>query len=559
MMQTSMSIMNGHYASQEVLGNGTYGCVLRCADTRSGEQVAVKISQKDAAYRRSAMNEIRVLQLLSHNEESLKMLDFFEENGRLCIVSELLRTNFYELLRAHRFQPFSLEAVRIAGERVVKALSELHSLGYIHCDIKPENVMLRPSENDHRNGEDFTKTCLIDFGAVRQFHENTYYDVQSLWYRAPEVLLGLPYTSLIDAWSLGCLLFELYTGKPLFPGETPQEQINNIVYTVGLPSLKAMTFGANTTSLLIPQNTNGVNAEANLHHLIKKYRYNSGKVQQPYSPSSEEMAFVNLLCNLLNPDENLRMSCTEAMYHVYFSHYSQRKDIGNMILSPRSLSSSGFIPTGECNYAGGMSSSGSDIHSFSFHDHVVQQQQQQQQQQSSTIIPLGSCNVVPLINFVGNPSPTMLPPPPPNLVTAAASTTSTTTTNASNVSIMPPHVFIQNNVYPNTSTSAVQSVPFHMQQPHTECLVNSCASSMVNTPTKCLCSFPMPSQQHQQQVQQFHGGQKWNANIAPSRIITGTRCNQLLYNGCMVNHIESDHVVYQVPVMNYPDGLIYAP
>ncbi|KAH9577954.1 Protein kinase domain [Trypanosoma melophagium] len=564
MMQTSMTIMDGHYVPQEVLGNGTYGCVLLCVDTRSGEQVAVKISQREAAYRRSAIKEIQVLQLLAHNEESLNMLDFFEENERFCIVSELLRTNFYELLRAHGFQPLSLDAIRIAGERVLKALSELHSLGYIHCDIKPENVMLRPSDSDSRNIEDFTKTCLIDFGAVRHFHENTYYDVQSLWYRAPEVLLGIPYTPLIDSWSLGCLLFELYTGKPLFPGENPQEQINNIVCTLGLPSMKAMTLGANITSLQVPKNTKGINAEANLHCLIKKYRYNSGEVQPScsLSSSSEEVAFVNLLCKLLQPDESLRMSCTDALYHVYFSHYySQRKDTGNIVPSPLSVSSNSFMPTGECNFSGGLSPSGSDIQNFSFHEHVQQQQQQQQKQQSSTIIPLGSCNVVPLMTFVGNPPANMLPPPPPTSTSNPIKTTTatTTTTNASGVAIAPPHVFLQNIVYQNTSASAVQPVPFHIQPPHAECLVNSCASSMANTPTKCLRSFQRPSQPQQQIRQQNHCERNWNTTIAPSRMIAGSRCNQQLYNGGMVRRIDTDHVVYQAPLMIHSSGVIYAP
>jgi serine/threonine protein kinase len=89
----------------------------------------------------------------------------------------------------------------------------------LHCDVKPENVM---SEIDSQS------VRLIDFGAVRPMVNNDYFDVQSLWYRAPEVLANQRYDHRIDVWSLGCMAVELWTRSPLFPGQNPAEQIRRI-------------------------------------------------------------------------------------------------------------------------------------------------------------------------------------------------------------------------------------------------------------------------------------------------------------------------------------------
>jgi serine/threonine protein kinase len=300
------SMKDGRYLPISTLGTGTYGQVIRCADTIAGAHVAIKIAHKEPAYRRSALNELRVLRLLCGTPEVLRITDSFEDEGRICIVGEILHKNMYEVLKDNSFAVMPLRHVASVGRSVLTALSALHAQGYMHCDIKPENVMLRGADDD------FTNCCVIDFGAVRLLSENAYYDIQSLWYRAPEVICGLPYTPLIDSWSVGALLYELHTGSPLFPGDTPQEQLFSISETLGYPSDEAMTLGKNAPSLIFEMPLEGPK-----NPFEKVVVDNNSAVRD---------RFCDLLMCLMNPNEKCRMTCSEALRHPFFTAGSPSMD-----------------------------------------------------------------------------------------------------------------------------------------------------------------------------------------------------------------------------------------
>jgi dual specificity tyrosine-phosphorylation-regulated kinase 2/3/4 len=97
----------------------------------------------------------------------------------------------------------------------------------IHCDIKPENILLRQHNK--------TGVKLIDFGSSCFEDEKLYTYIQSRFYRSPEIILGLPYSTQIDMWSFGCLLCELYAGYPLFSGDSEQDQLLSIMEVLGVP------------------------------------------------------------------------------------------------------------------------------------------------------------------------------------------------------------------------------------------------------------------------------------------------------------------------------------
>ena len=106
-------------------------------------------------------------------------------------------------------------------------LALLRENSIIHCDLKPENVLLRhPSKSSVK---------VIDFGSSCYKHEKVYTYIQSRFYRSPEVILGLPYDVSIDMWSFGCILAELFTGYPLFPGENETEQLAYTMEMYGVP------------------------------------------------------------------------------------------------------------------------------------------------------------------------------------------------------------------------------------------------------------------------------------------------------------------------------------
>lgn len=118
----------------------------------------------------------------------------------------------------------------------------LQQLGLIHADLKPENIMLvDPMRQPYR-------VKVIDFGSASHVSKavcNTY--LQSRYYRAPEIILGLPYCEAIDMWSLGCVVAELFLGWPLYPGSSEYDQIRYISQTQGLPTEHMLNNASKTT------------------------------------------------------------------------------------------------------------------------------------------------------------------------------------------------------------------------------------------------------------------------------------------------------------------------
>ncbi|KAK4830326.1 hypothetical protein QYF61_010090 [Mycteria americana] len=137
------------------------------------------------------------------------------------------RINLYELIKKNNFQGFSLSLIRHFTQCVLRCLQVLYQERIIHCDLKPENILL------YHKGQGSVK--VIDFGSSCYEHQRVYTYVQSRFYRSPEVILGHPYAMAVDMWSLGCIMAELYTGYPLFPGENEVDQLACIMEVLGLP------------------------------------------------------------------------------------------------------------------------------------------------------------------------------------------------------------------------------------------------------------------------------------------------------------------------------------
>lgn len=140
---------------------------------------------------------------------------------------ELLHTNLYDFLKLHKFKGFSLEFIHRIAIQVLQALLLLHHRQIIHCDLKPENIMLR---QENKSG-----VKVIDMGSSCTTHKTIYTYIQSRYYRAPEIILGVDYSTPIDMWSFGCILAELYSGMPLFPGESELQQVGLMVELLGVP------------------------------------------------------------------------------------------------------------------------------------------------------------------------------------------------------------------------------------------------------------------------------------------------------------------------------------
>ena len=140
--------------------------------------------------------------------------------------------NLYELIKKSKFQGFSTAIVRKFGHSILMCLDMLYRNRIIHCDLKPENIHLKQS------GKSGIK--VIDFGSSCYEHQRVYTYIQSRFYRAPEVILGAKYGMAIDMWSFGCILAELLTGYPLFPGEDEADQLATMMEMLGEPPQKML-------------------------------------------------------------------------------------------------------------------------------------------------------------------------------------------------------------------------------------------------------------------------------------------------------------------------------
>jgi len=231
---TAGEMLADRYELKQRIGKGSFGQVVRCWDHKKGMEVAVKIIKSKKPFMVQAQTEIKLLELLEENDpqgqsQTVRMMHHFIFRNHQCIVFEMLYCNLYELLRNTNFKGISLNLIRKFARQILRTLAFLSQLPdpVIHCDLKPENILLcHPRKSAIK---------VIDFGSACKQTEKMYSYIQSRFYRAPEVLMGLLYNTAIDMWSLGCVLVEMHTGEPLFAGKSTHDQMGKIVEVFGLP------------------------------------------------------------------------------------------------------------------------------------------------------------------------------------------------------------------------------------------------------------------------------------------------------------------------------------
>lgn len=333
------------YVVLDILGTGTFGQVVKCRQSDTGQIVAVKVIKNQPAYFKQAWLEINILRMLHLNNPAedtrhiVKLHAHFEHRGHLCLVFERLSINLYELLKQNSYAGIGLDLVRIFLVQILQALDVLVRSEIIHCDLKPENILVKAL--------DTTELKIIDFGSACQLHYPIYSYVQSRFYRSPEVLLGWPrYDSKIDMWSLGCVAAELFLGIPLFPGQSEMNMIARIVEMLGDPpdrflercqysckffngprhghhphsmhlyQLKTIEQYERENATSLPE-WKRFFTDRTLRDIILKYRTRSSLLH-PEELSLRE-SFVDLLSGMLKYDPRDRWSPEEAREHPFLS------------------------------------------------------------------------------------------------------------------------------------------------------------------------------------------------------------------------------------------------
>uniref|UniRef100_A0A8C8C6M0 non-specific serine/threonine protein kinase n=1 Tax=Oncorhynchus tshawytscha TaxID=74940 RepID=A0A8C8C6M0_ONCTS len=238
--------VSNSYEVLEFLGRGTFGQVAKCWKRGTNEIVAIKILKNHPSYVRQGQIEVSILSRLSTENADefnfVRSYECFQHKNHTCLVFEMLEQNLYDFLKHSKFSPLLLKSIRPVLQQVATALMKLKSLGLIHADLKPENIMLvDPLRQPYR-------VKVIDFGSASHVSKavcSTY--LQSRYYRAPEIILGLPFCEAIDMWSLGCVIAELFLGWPLYPGASEYGQIRYISQTQGLPAEYLLSAGTKTS------------------------------------------------------------------------------------------------------------------------------------------------------------------------------------------------------------------------------------------------------------------------------------------------------------------------
>lgn len=204
----------------DFLGKGSFGQALKCIDHVTKEIVAIKIIRSKEKFQHQARVELQILQHLKDQDPEdtnniIQIKDSCEFRKHLIISFELFSINLYEFIKNNNFQGVSLSLIRRFAIQILQALKYLREENVIHCDLKPENILLKSPDKSGIKIIDFGSSCFAD--------QRIYTYIQSRFYRAPEIILGVPYTTAIDMWSFGCILVELATGFPIFPGESEHE------------------------------------------------------------------------------------------------------------------------------------------------------------------------------------------------------------------------------------------------------------------------------------------------------------------------------------------------
>lgn len=293
------------FTIHSMIGEGTYGQIYKCTDRNNdNRQVALKkvklYNEQQDGFPITSLREITCLRACIGHRNCVQLIDIAV--GRLrdevYLVLEYCDHDL-ELLLSKFHYPFSESDIKSVMHQILSAVSFIHDRGMIHRDIKPSNILY----------DQYGCIKLADFGSCRYENRrgNMTVKICSLWYRAPELLLGSrQYYSSIDEWSVGCIFGQLLIKQPLFSGQNEVDQINQIFETLGCPN---MIIWPELDQLPLVKDGTIDFARAR-----RRNEYNNLLVLCP-SLSKEGFELLN---RLLAYDPSRRLTANDAMNHVYF-------------------------------------------------------------------------------------------------------------------------------------------------------------------------------------------------------------------------------------------------
>nr|VDD05122.1 unnamed protein product [Brassica oleracea] len=313
------SVIGGRYYITEYIGSAAFSKVVQAQDLHNGVDVCLKIIKNDKDFFDQSLDEIKLLKHVNKHDPAdehhiLRLYDYFYHQEHLFIVCELLRANLYEFQKFNQEsggEPyFNLSRLQVITKQCMDALVFLHGLGIIHCDLKPENILIKSYKK--------CEVKIIDLGSSCFHSDNLSLYVQSRSYRAPEVILGLPYDEKIDLWSLGCILAELCSGEVLFPNEAVAMILARIVAVLGPIETEMLEKGQETDKYFTK--------EFDIYHLNEEsneveYIITEESCLEDQLHVSDEL-FLDFVRSLLEINPLRRPTALEALNHPWLSSSS---------------------------------------------------------------------------------------------------------------------------------------------------------------------------------------------------------------------------------------------
>ncbi|CAG9580316.1 unnamed protein product [Danaus chrysippus] len=219
-----------NFSRVEKIGEGTYGVVYKARDKVTGKEIAlkkIKLENEPEGVPSTALREISVLRELKH-PAVVRLLDVLLADTKLFLVFEFLHMDLKRLMDITK-GPLQLDLVKSYLRQLLEGVAYCHAHRVLHRDLKPQNLLV--------DVEGHIK--LADFGLARAFGipVRAYtHEVVTLWYRAPEILLGAKfYSTAVDVWSLACIYAEMASGRTLFPGDSEIDQLFRVFRALGTP------------------------------------------------------------------------------------------------------------------------------------------------------------------------------------------------------------------------------------------------------------------------------------------------------------------------------------
>lgn len=293
------------YEKLEKVGEGTYGKVYKAKDKATGQLVALKktrLEMDEEGIPPTALREVSLLQMLSQSIYIVRLLAVEHVDNKhgkplLYLVFEYLDTDLKKFIDSHRKgpnpRPLPPSLVQSFLFQMLKGVAHCHSHGVLHRDLKPQNLLV-----DKEKG--IVKIADLGLGRAFTVPVKSYtHEIVTLWYRAPEVLLGSThYSTAVDMWSVGCIFAEMARKQALFPGDSEFQQLLHIFRLLGTPTEKEWP---------------GVSSLRDWHAYPQWEPQNLAR-----AVPSLGLDGVDLLSKMLKYDPAERISAKAAINHPYF-------------------------------------------------------------------------------------------------------------------------------------------------------------------------------------------------------------------------------------------------